>query len=54
MRNAHLTSTPFRARIIHVVARLLGILVHIEGMPFGSARRHRGTAFAHLYESKGD
>jgi hypothetical protein len=41
MKNAHLTSTPFRARVIHIVARLLGVLVHIEGWPFGSSRNVR-------------
>lgn len=38
MVNAKLTTTPWRARLIHVVAKIFGVLVHIEGFPFGSAR----------------
>ena len=35
--NANLTKTPMRARVVHAVARMLGILVHIEGSPFGKS-----------------
>ncbi len=35
MKNAHLTAHPFRTRIIHAVAYVLGVVVHIEGIPFG-------------------
>lgn len=38
MINARLTNMPWRARIIGVVAKVLGVLVHIEGLPFGSDR----------------
>ncbi|MCV9940926.1 hypothetical protein OIU35_31635 [Boseaceae bacterium BT-24-1] len=28
----------WRVRIVHYVAKALGVLVHVDGMPFGSAR----------------
>lgn len=31
--------TTMRELIIHLVAKALGILIHIEGRPFGSSRR---------------
>lgn len=32
-------ATPlWRVRILHIVARALGILVHVNGMPVGSCR----------------
>lgn len=28
----------WRVGVVHVVARLMGVLIHVEGFPFGSSR----------------
>lgn len=35
---------PFwRVALIHLLAKLLGVLVHVDGLPFGSARIYRAS-----------
>lgn len=34
----------WRVLPVHLVAKLLGVLVHVEGMPFGSARNYLSSA----------
>lgn len=40
MLNANLIehAPAWKLRIIHYVAKLLGVLVHVEGIPFGSPK----------------
>ena len=39
------TATHARWRVlpVHLVAKLFGVLVHVEGMPFGSNRIYRAS-----------
>lgn len=42
--NAGLTASPrWRVVVLHYMARALGILVHVEGFPFGSRRNLPGV-----------
>ena len=34
------THAKWRVLPVHLVAKLFGVLVHVEGMPFGSARTY--------------
>ena len=36
-----ITQAAWRVTILHWVARALGVLVHVEGMPFGSTRNFK-------------
>lgn len=40
MRNLHLIQgqPKWRVAVIAIMAKLLGILIHVEGLPFGSSR----------------
>lgn len=41
MRNLNLiTQDGWRVRIVHYIAKAIGLLVHVEGIPFGSNRHY--------------
>lgn len=41
--NVHLIEKQprWRVRLVHYFAKLMGVLIHVEGIPFGSARSRR-------------
>lgn len=43
MRNLQLIERQphWRVAVIHYLARLIGVMVHVEGIPFGSNRTYR-------------
>ena len=42
MKNAQLTQYPaWRIWPVHIVAKLFGVLVKVDAMPYGSGRIHR-------------